>query len=137
MAVHVSGSIGRAHYWTAISSETNTIYSDEPVWNGGEDKAMNPFELLAASLIACTCATLRMYIDRKEWDVERIDVQVEFTREPKDTETSMERRIAITGNVSEEQRQRILSIANACPVHRILTNTIHIQTSLNDGNPTI
>jgi len=125
------GTIGRQHYLTEISAGKNTVISDEPTWNGGEEKGMNPFELLASSLVACTCATLRMYADRKEWDVEKIHAEVSFERDPKAEVTSFTREITITGDLTEEQRSRLLIIANKCPVHQILTHAIEVQTTLN------
>lgn len=71
MAISVIGNIGKEHYLTKITAGKNEILSDEPLWNAGEDRGMNPFELLASSLIACTCATLRMYVDRKKMGSER------------------------------------------------------------------
>lgn len=130
MAVSVIGSINREHYLTKISAGENTIFSDEPVWNGGTEKGMNPFELLAASLIACTCATMRMYIDRKKWEVDGIEVEVDLERSEDAKTTSLDRRITLIGNISEEQRERLLVIANSCPVHRILTHQIDIKTRL-------
>ncbi len=130
MSTTAKGTIGRKHYFTEIKAGSNTIVSDEPIWNGGEEKGMNPFELLASSLVACTCATLRMYIDRKDWDVEKIHVEVTMEREIKEETTGFTREITIEGNITEDQKQRSLVIANKCPVHKILTHTIEVQTTL-------
>ena len=78
MAVSVVGSIGKEHYLTKITAGKNSMISDEPLWNGGTAMGMNPFELLASSLAACTCATLRMYIDRKGWVVDEIRAEVDL-----------------------------------------------------------
>ena len=129
--VKAVGTIGNEHYLTKISAGKNTIFSDEPTWNGGKAKGMNPFEILASSLVACTCATLRMYADRKEWKVEKIHAEVSFERDPKAESLVFNREIIITGDLTEEQRSRLLMIANKCPVHQILTHTIEVQTTLN------
>lgn len=130
MATTASGIIRREHYYTEISAGNNTIVSDEPTWNGGEEKGMNPFELLASSLVACTCATLRMYADRKAWNVEAIEVEVILDRDLKEGATTFVRNIRIEGDITPEQRERLLTIANKCPVHQILTHTIEIETTL-------
>jgi len=135
MSAKANGTIGKTHYLTEITAGKNTILSDEPIWNGGEEKGMNPFEILASALVACTCATLRMYADRKEWDVQSIHTEVTLDREAKPGETLIERNIQVVGNLSPEQEERLLFIANKCPVHQILTHTIEVSTTLNNhGN---
>jgi putative redox protein len=120
--------IHKAHYATEISSATNTLIADEPIKNGGTAKGFAPMELLASSLAACTSITLRMYADRKEWDLESIEVSVDIETE---NETSrFDRKISLKGNLSEEQTNKLLDIANHCPVHKILSNTISIHTTL-------
>lgn len=130
MAVSVVGSIGKEHYLTKITAGKNSMISDEPLWNGGTAMGMNPFELLASSLAACTCATLRMYIDRKGWVVDEIRAEVDLERALNGESTALERRIMLTGELTEEQRDRLLSIANSCPVHKILTHRITVNTQL-------
>ena len=104
------------------------IIADEPVDKGGQDKGFSPKELLASALGACTCATLRMYANHKAWDLESIDATVELIDEP--GQTKFIRKIQLTGDLNEEQRARLLAVANACPVHKILTHTIAIETVL-------
>lgn len=117
-------------YVTEISSETNSLIADEPTSLGGNDKGMAPMELLASSLAACTCITLRMYANRKQWDVQSIETYIDI--ESKDTQTIFERKISFSGTLSNEQTERLLDIANHCPVHKLLTHTIKINTSIND-----
>ena len=74
----VTGIINTANYRTELSNEKHAILADEPIALGGSDQGMTPTELLAASLIACTNITLRMYADRKEWSVDKIVTTVEF-----------------------------------------------------------
>jgi putative redox protein len=117
-------------YVTEISSETNSLIADEPITHGGQNKGMAPMELLASSLAACTCITLRMYANRKQWDVQSIETNIDI--ENKDTQTIFLRKIVFKGILSTEQTERLLHIANHCPVHKLLTNTIIINTSIND-----
>ncbi|WP_448699871.1 OsmC family protein [Mucilaginibacter sp. AW1-3] len=120
--------IGREHYQTTITSAGHTLTADEPETSMGTDTGMSPYSLLLASLGSCTAITLRMYADRKMWVVDNINVKLEMYRINADT--VIERRISFTGNLTEEQRNRLLTIANSCPVHQILTGHIDIKTSL-------
>lgn len=121
--------IGTDHYRTEIRTATNLLIADEPVASGGEDLGFSPEELLAASLSACTCATLRMYADRKGWtELTGVTVYIAFTRQ-QDT-SSIVRNVTLEGPLSEEQRERLLTIANKCPIHQVLTHPVIIETSL-------
>lgn len=117
-------------YVTEISSETHSLIADEPVTHGGKASGMAPMELLASSLAACTCITLRMYANRKQWDVQSIETHIDI--ESKDAQTVFERIISFKGTLSNEQTERLIHIANHCPVHKLLTHTIKINTSIND-----
>ncbi|UZT97288.1 OsmC family protein [Chryseobacterium fluminis] len=129
MAVTVKASLGKEKYYTQVIAGENTLITDEPVDKGGQNKGFNPFEILATSLASCTAATLRMYIDRKEWDVEKIDVEVELENFPLTKLAVFKRNISFEGtNLDEEKMKRLRTIADACPIHKILTNEIEIQT---------
>lgn len=116
------------------------LVADEPKEAGGGDLGPNPYELLASALAACTTMTLRMYADRKGWPVRRISVAVTHrkvhARDCADCETRdgyvdvLERVIELEGELSEEQRRRLLEIANRCPVHRTLTGEVKIRSRL-------
>lgn len=121
--------IGTDHYRTEIRTATNLIISDEPLTSGGEDLGFSPEELLAASLSACTCATLRMYADRKGW-TELTGVTVDITFARQQDMSSIVRSITLQGPLSEEQKDRLLVIANKCPIHQVLTHPVIIETSL-------
>ncbi|MEN9302374.1 MAG: hypothetical protein RL264_803 [Bacteroidota bacterium] len=121
-----------AHYRTSISARNHTIIADEPFEENGSDLGMMPTELLAGALASCTSITLRMYADRKEWDVESFEVEVELIRDTASGQTTFLRKVNLIGNLDETQRKRILSIANACPVHKILTGSIQVETILVD-----
>lgn len=129
MAVTVKASLEKEKYYTQVIAGENTLITDEPVDKGGQNKGFNPFEILATSLASCTAATLRMYIDRKEWDVEKIDVEVELENFPLTKLAVFKRNISFEGtNLDEEKMKRLRTIADACPIHKILTNEIEIQT---------
>lgn len=127
--VTVKASIADQLYKTTITNGRHIIIGDEPTSAGGGDLGFSPDELLAASLSACTSATLRMYADRKGWhELSAIAVEVTFNR-LKDT-SEMIRTITLTGSISPEQKERLLYIANRCPIHQTLTHLIHIDTSI-------
>lgn len=121
---------GREKYKTIIRSATNEIVADEPIELGGKDLGFDPGQLLTASLGSCTSITLRMYADRKEWDVEEISVKVTLNDEDKNNPILM-RIIEIKANLDEQQKSRLLTIANACPVHKLLSKGIEIITEMN------
>lgn len=120
---------GREKYKTIIRSATNEIIADEPIELGGKDLGFEPGQLLTASLGSCTSITLRMYADRKEWDVEEISVKVTLNDEDKNNPILM-RIIEIKANLDEQQKSRLLTIANACPVHKLLSKGIEIITKM-------
>jgi len=128
--VRVNATIGMEHYATHITAGHNNITADEPLDKGGKDKGFTPKELLASSLAACTAITLRMYISRKNWPLENIHVEVEVKQDTDIDSTIFERRITLDGEVTDEQRDKILTIANQCPVHKILTKSIFVNTSI-------
>lgn len=123
--------IGQEHYVTKLSMRGHLLVADEPVDNGGKDAGPTPSELVLAGLAACTASTLRMYIDRKDWDVERIDLELSIQTEKTETGqlSRIDRVINFTGNITDEQRARLLEIADKCPVHKLLTNPVEIKTT--------
>jgi len=131
MGVKVKATLGTEKYYTEVIAGENKLITDEPVDKGGGNKGFNPFEILATSLASCTAATLRMYIDRKGWDIPVINVEVDLENFPQ-TKTAQFCRIIDFGStdVSEEIKDRLFKIADACPVHKILTNNIEILTKI-------
>ncbi|MGK6343718.1 OsmC family protein [Chryseobacterium sp. DT-3] len=128
MAVTVKASLGKTKYYTEVTAGENQIITDEPIDKGGQNKGFNPLEILATSLASCTAATLRMYIERKEWNVENINVEVELENFPLTKRAVFKRDISFEGILDDEQLKRLHTIADACPVHKILTNDIEILT---------
>lgn len=125
-------SITDGMYVTELRTATHTLMADEPADNGGEDRGPSPGDLLRMSLASCTAITLRMYANRKKMDVAKIDVLV--SSEQLDGKTVFRRNVEITGVLSEEQHKRMVQIANACPVHKMLTNPIEVETALSLKN---
>jgi putative redox protein len=114
--------------------------ADEPGEAGGTDTGPSPYELVLAGLGACTSMTISMYARRKQWPLEDVIVRLKhsrmYARDCEECETKegmldrIEREIVLTGPLTEEQRARLLEIANKCPVHRTLTSQIRIDSWL-------
>ena len=126
----VTAHIGTAHYATTLRTAQHQLIADEPPEHGGGDTGFSPSELLAASLAACTSITLRMYADRKQWTLESAEVEVTVERDAAAKSTVFTRKIQLLGALDDEQRHRLLDIANKCPIHQTLTQSITINTSL-------
>lgn len=127
----ITSSIKKENYKIQIhSSSGNVVIADEPVEMGGKDLGFSPKQLLASALAACTSATVKMYADRKKWDLQevKIDVELEYIKEA--NKTVINRKIEFIGNLDDTQKSRLLIIANACPVHKILSNPIEINSQL-------
>ena len=134
MATNVTAKISKNHYKTIISNERQELIADEPIEAGGTDLGFSPTELLCSALATCTCITLRMYADRKSWALEDVQVQVSFERDSAQNLTQMHRHITLIGDLTEEQRGQLLIIANKCPVHKVLTNPIAVDSELISNN---
>lgn len=124
--------IGQDRYKTKITSRNHEVLADEPLDKDGTDLGMAPHEYLAASLASCTTITLRMYADRKEWQVESIVVEVHLTvqeQEEGDPIYHFDKKIKLNGNLDEKQRKRMMQISEKCPVHKILSGQITIASA--------
>ena len=127
----ISAQIDTRLYRTEITSASgNIVIADEPQEVGGKNLGFSPSELLASSLASCTLITLRMYINRKQWDVSKINIKIDFVRDAEQNVSLFTRKIEIIGKIDETQKQRLETIANSCPIHKILTHTIEIKTTL-------
>ncbi len=123
------GRIGRDAYPVAIRAGNHDLIADEGAALGGGDAGAAPFELLAASLVACTAITLRMYADHKGWPVESIVVEVHYLKEG-DLPARIERTLALEGELDADQRARLLDIAERTPVTLAIRGGVPITTTL-------
>lgn len=109
-----------------ILAGSHHITSDVAEALGGSGSALDPHELLEAALAACTTITLQMYANRQGWNLESADVKIVIDKEG--SETHLQREIALRGGLTPEQIQRLLEIAEKCPIHKLLTSHITITT---------
>lgn len=128
-----------------IQAGRHTWLADEPVRMGGSDLGPDPYALLLSSLGACTSMTIRMYANRKGLQLDDVQVELNHRRitRPAAPQASngaaadevvdiLEREITLAGNLTDAERQRVLEIADRCPVHRTLTGHIEINTRSKD-----
>ena len=134
----VTTKVGSPGYRADVTARSHSFVIDEPVAVGGQDAGPTPYEYLLAALSGCMAMTLRMYADRKGWPLETVQVRLRTSRshEP-DCEnceksdvgiTTIERTIELGGTLTDEQCQRLLQIADRCPVKQTLERGFKIVT---------
>jgi len=122
----VNASIKTNTYKTTLITEGQTFIADEPIELGGTDLGPTPKDFLAAALASCTAITVRMYANRKEWPLEDIIVDVSIDTESKPGVTIFNKKIELIGDLDDKTKQRLLQIADKCPVNKILSQPIEI-----------
>lgn len=125
---------------TQMTVGSHTMMADEPVSYGGNDFGPSPYEFVSAGLSACTAMTVQMYVKRKGWDLQNIEVHTSHTKVAKQIVENGEqkeikvdtfnREIKLKGNLDDKQIQRMLQIADKCPVHKTLHSAIEVVTTL-------
>jgi putative redox protein len=116
-------------YTCDINAGKHQMVADEPVPLGGDDLGAAPYQYLKAALGSCTAMTLRMYAERKKWPLENVIVTLRHSRDA-NKQSVFERDIQLLGNLTTEQRERLLDIADRCPVHKTLSNGVTILSKL-------
>jgi len=129
----VTASIEDIPYTVTIVDGVHRWFADESELDGGANAGPTPVQLLLSSLGACTSITLSMYAKRKAWPLTGVEVNLEYNPNGKPADgNQIVRHIILRGELNDEQRERLLQVANACPVHKILTGNISIDTNLVD-----
>lgn len=130
--IHLTSKTKAANFETTISSASgHQITSDEPTEVGGQNKGLAPDELVLAALASCTSATLKMYAQHKGWDLQEVHTDIKMkTGERAIDFLSIERQVKLVGDLDEKQRERLLHVANKCPIHKLLSGGIEINTTL-------
>ena len=124
--------IGKDPYRTEIHVQPHVILADEPKDMGGQDLGPAPAELLLSSIGSCKAITMRMYADRKQWDLTGAEISLSISKQTGELQDTnfIKCHIRLDGNLDETQRQRLLKIADKCPIHKILSNPIVIESNL-------
>lgn len=121
----------RKGYEHEVEIREHRLIVDETEEDGGADQGPRPTELLAAALATCTAITIEMYANRKEWGLGTVEVAVDFEPATPDEPATFDVRITLGAELSDENRDRLLTIAGKCPVHRALSaRDVRINDSL-------
>ncbi len=136
----VTARTGEQGFLTAIDAAGHALLADEPASIGGTDAGPSPYDLLSAALASCTSMTLQLYARRKKLPLTRATVRVIHgkihARDCAECETKegrideFKRQIVLHGDLDDDARQRLLEIADRCPVHRTLSEEVRIVTTL-------
>jgi putative redox protein len=135
------------HYTTLIKAGNHYLTADEPASVGGDDFGPSPYQLLSSALGACTAMSLRMYAERKKWDLGEIQIHLKHVKiyvedqyQTIDDNESIRNKIDVidrvlefSGDLTDEQKKRLLEISNRCPVHRTLEDAVLIKTRIKDA----
>src|SRR5712691_4208346 len=137
MTVVVRG-VGTGVFSTEVETGRHVLLADEPTAAGGADSGPSPYELLLAALGTCTVMTLRLYAERKGWSLDGVTVVLSHDRiyaeDCADCDTSegrldrISRVITLAGDLTAEQRAKLMHMADRCPIHRTLTSEVVIET---------
>ncbi|OYV45334.1 MAG: osmotically inducible protein C [Burkholderiales bacterium 21-58-4] len=133
-------STNKEHFRTEVYAGSHHLLADEPKDVGGTDAGPSPYGYLTAALGACTAITVRMYADRKQWPLDSVMVRLTHAKihaedcadcdRPSSLIDKFERQIELRGVLSPEQKQRLMEIADKCPVHKTLQSKVQIETRL-------
>ncbi|GAA3617082.1 alpha/beta fold hydrolase [Flavivirga amylovorans] len=128
------------NFTTSIQTKNHTMIADEPASIGGDDFGPSPYEYLNAGLVACTAMTLKMYAQRKQWDLQEVFVYVTHSRKHSDDlglEIEMptyldhiSKKLKFVGNLDEKQKERLKEIASKCPVHKTIASEVVFDTTI-------
>ncbi len=134
----VTAKIGRDNYKTILTNGAHQVIADEPA-PYGTDEGADPYSLLLMALGSCVAITIRMYADRKKWELEGVEVELSQKRvhhsdcddciSDKGHVHLIEKKVKLIGNLDEKQRARLMEIVDKCPVNKTLLNEIKITTT--------
>lgn len=130
MSNKAKATIREEKFRTQIETDDHNFIADEPIDLGGNDLGPNPGEFLSTALASCSVITMKMYAERKGWELEEAIVEVDYERDAKENTTRFTKKVELKGNLDEEQRKRLFEIAARCPIHRSLENPVEINSEL-------
>ena len=128
------------NFTTTIQTTKHNFIADEPDSVGGDDFGPSPYDFLSAGLAACTVMTLKLYAERKQWDLQEVYAHITYSKKHSDDLMldvdkpkridHLQKKLTFIGNLDDSQRQRLKEIASKCPVHKTLQNEVIIDTEL-------
>ena len=128
------------NFTTSIQTKKHSFIADEPENIGGDDFGPSPYDFLSAGLAACTVMTLKLYAERKNWDLQEVFVYITYSKKHRDDLDigadkptrfdHLQKKLKFIGNLDEKQKQRLKEIAAKCPVHKTLQSKIIIETEI-------
>ncbi|MEX0686318.1 MAG: OsmC family protein [Balneolales bacterium] len=131
---------GKQNFNTVMTAGPHDLTADEPVSMGGKDAGPDPYDYLLMALGSCSAITMRMYAERKQWPLADVYLELRHykthAKDCKDCEDKdahldyIEKEIILKGDLTDDQKDKLLEIAGKCPVHRTLLNTVKITSSL-------
>ncbi len=131
-AKDITGDLVKDRQEVTIQWRKGELVLDEPSFNGGQDIGPDPFTTVLSGLIGCTLTTLRMYINRKGWDITDIHCSVNMMQEMEPFKTAIFRTLSFGQLVTDAQKERLVWVAKNCPVAKLLQGEIAIDTHLSD-----
>lgn len=132
MSREVNVSIGKASYKTEVTIDQHLLIADEPTELGGSDLGPTPTELLLSSLGTCKAITVKMYADRKQWDLQEVRIKLSITQQKEGAQRSslISCSLDFIGALDADQKERLKRMAEKCPIHLMLSNPITIESNL-------
>lgn len=127
MAAMLATAVQQDGYRHEVRIRSHTLTADEPVDKGGGDAGPTPQELLAAALASCTAITMEMYAERKGWNVDGLEVDVDYSPAERGAVTRFELVMKMPAHLSDEQVRKLQVIAAKCPVHRTLEGEVAFE----------
>ena len=122
----VVSEVGPGPFVQSVTVRGHKLLADEPLsFPEGTDKGLSPNDFLLSSLGSCTSITLRMYARLKKIPLEKIIITLNRSENGE-----IDRKIEVTGNLTSEQKNRLFEISNKCPIHKVLTNSVKINSEL-------
>ncbi|MGJ8745345.1 bifunctional alpha/beta hydrolase/OsmC family protein [Polaribacter sp.] len=128
------------NFTTSIQTKKHSFIADEPTSVGGDDFGPSPYDFLSTGLAACTVMTLKLYAERKKWDLQEVFVYITYSKKHSDDLDiaiekptrfdHLQKKLKFIGNLDEKQTQRLKEIAAKCPVHKTLQSEVIIETEI-------
>jgi putative redox protein len=134
MSYASAATTGEGQFQVFVQTGSHHFLMDEPAAAGGLDSGPNPFDLLCSALAGCTLMTLKLYADRKGWTLDQLKVSVTHRKDAAEPKDRFECIVEL-GDVTSEQRERLLYIAGRCPVHLVLERGAEVPTIVDPDEP--